>query len=254
MQWRHRTSLDWLKARQPYLTATDIKELLPVTKTGRSRKVDMDSYLKVLSRKLRKLTEDDCISYGAAARGHIMEPFAVQEFNCEYGEAHTGAPKMFHWDDALIAESPGLLAFSPDALDIEQPDGDCVLTDVYPQYGLEVKSYTADKHLICGHANKMELEERWQLAAAMKVCESIEKMYLMFYNPSMPVNFIHVYTREDLAEECEVIDDIILQWNDFIDGSHPCLGTGFRNRYDEQDIIKVLMEKEKLNPEKSVRP
>lgn len=252
MQWRHRTSLDWLKARQPYLTATDIKELLPVTKTGRSRKVDTDSYLKVLSRKLKKLTEDDCISYGAAARGHIMEPFAVHEFNYEYEETHI--PKMFHWDDALITGNNSPLAFSPDALDIERPNGDCVFIDVRPQYGLEVKSYTADKHLICGHMDKMELEERWQLAAAMKVCESIKEMYLMFYNPSMPTNFIHVYTREDLVEECEIIDDIILRWNHFIDGSYPCLGTKFGNRYDEQDIIKVLMEREKLNPEKSVRP
>ena len=31
-----------------------------------------------------------------------------------------------------------------------------------------------------------QLEERWQIAVAMAVCETIEEGRLLFYNPSMP--------------------------------------------------------------------
>ena len=81
MNWEHKCSLEWLLERQKYLTASDIKSLVPVTRTGRPRKVDDEAYFRVLASKLTKLTSEDCWSFGAAARGHILEPYAIDALN-----------------------------------------------------------------------------------------------------------------------------------------------------------------------------
>ena len=87
MDWKHKCSLDWLRERQRYLTATDVKSLIPVTKTGRPRKITDMERLKVRASKMVTLTEEDCWSYGAAARGHLLEPYAIlSEFLFEFFE------------------------------------------------------------------------------------------------------------------------------------------------------------------------
>lgn len=264
-KWFHKCSLDWLRARQKCLTATDVKDLLPVTKTGRKRTVNDEDYLKVLSRKQVNITEADCISYGAAARGHILEPYAIECFN----ETGYGPRKLYHWDDLIITRPIHhhlALSFSPDALD-KRSDSNLWLKDAKgntmtmvgasapfgPTVLGEVKSYSPEKHLICGYANKMDLEERWQLATAMAVCETIGFAQLLFYNPSMDEQlFLHEYDRTDLQSEIDTILEVEDKWLAWLDNIYPMLSNGLLYQgvnSEESRIINEIMKREELNPE-----
>ena len=262
-KWFHKCSLEWLKARQHYLTATDVKELLPVTKTGRKRSVGWENYMKVLASKKVNLTEADCVSTGAAARGHILEPYAIDRYN----EEDFGGRWLFHWDDILIAKFvPFGLAFSPDALDkksdsnvwIKDSEGNTNTTITVgsgpfgPNVLGEVKSYSPERHMLCGYTPKGELEERWQLATAMAVCDTIDEAFLLFYNPSMQDQlYIVDYARTDLSNEIATvleIEDNWLNWLDHLyqlDCNHYVQG----NPEEEQAIIRGIMKSEELNPE-----
>lgn len=208
MKYEHRCSLDWLKARQDYITASEIHQMLPFTATGRKRSesVQDENLLKVIAGKQKILTEDDCLSFGAAARGHILEPFAIDEFNkLGYDDP------LYHWDDSLITLGRGSLAFSPDALGCKQdmPDIELPAIDFAGlKLGGEVKSYSIDKHIGCGIADRMTLEERWQIATAFAICENLERYWLIFFNPSCEYRmFVHAYTRHDLEEEVRIIKE-----------------------------------------------
>ena len=257
VKWNHKCDLEWLKARQACLTATDIKELLPVTKTGRARTVSDESYYKVLARKKVFLTEDDCISTGAMARGHILEPYAIDMFNERYAKKQL----LNHWDDMIVVRKDHLLldlglGFSPDALDIDTPaHGSNIVYGAEPKVLGEVKSYTPERHYICGHTAKNKLEERWQIAAAMAVCPTIEDAYLIFFNPSMAVNqmFVVWYGRSDLTDEIQICLDIEKSMRDFINDTHAITSVSVESwDITEQSIIDSIMEKESMNPTKSV--
>lgn len=236
-KWKHTCRLAWLQARQRYLTATDVKDLLPFTKTGRKRVIDDATYMKVMSRKLCTLTEADCKSYGAAARGHIMEPYAIDMFNRVYPYE---SKFMYHWDDMIVRDPHGpeyCLAFSPDGMDVPMvyDEHSSAVTFCNPTSIVEVKSYGADKHYACGITDKMGLEEKWQLASAMVVCDTIEKAYLLFFNPSVDAQmFIHVYDREDLEDEIKIIKQIVEDWIDWINNKF--LNLPFAEMYSDKDL------------------
>jgi hypothetical protein len=258
-KWFHKCSLDWLKARQNYLTATDVKELLPVTKTGRKRTITDENYLKILANKMVNLTEDDCVSTGSAARGHILEPYAIDRYNEEYiGSRHW----LYHWDDVVITRpnaDPFSLAFSPDAMNVIMDyeirrsnkrlfnEFDTAVTTIG-----EVKSYGPERHFVAGHTPKYDLEERWQIATAMAVCDSIEEACLLFYNPSMKDQlYIVGYNRRDLASEIDTVLDVEQNWLGWIDNLNK-LGKHYtvEGKLDEeQAIIRDIMKREELNPE-----
>lgn len=244
MKWIHQCDLNWMKARQKCLTATDVKDLLPVTKTGRKRTIDDESYIKVMARKLVNLTEESCISVGVAARGHILEPYAIELFNESFDFV-----QLNHWDDLMVTKlehEPFGLSFSPDAMDTEMRD------DANPKVIGEVKSYSAEKHMACGYTNKMDLEERWQLATAMAVRDSIEEAYLLFFNPSMRNQlYVFDYDRTDLADEIEVVKKVEEDWLAWVASlgkiDHGLLVSGDQNQ--EQVIIEQIIKAEELNPD-----
>ena len=250
-KWFHKVDLDWLKARQSYLSATDIKQLLPVTKTGRERKVTDEDYLKVKSSKMVRLTEADCESTGPAARGHILEPYAIEMWNEAYGRAI--GETLYHWDDVVCTSAERVLGFSPDALNFKQdPDvgPDVVLADV--EYIGEVKSYGPDRHIACGYTPKEKLEERWQIAAAMATYPSIDHSWLIFYNPSMVMQmFVVRYGREELADEIDICLQIAEKWYDFnrrFDSIAPSAPWVAGSNKAEDEIIDEIISHESLNP------
>lgn len=216
MKWEHKCSLEWLRARQKCLTATDIKDLLPFTATGRARKITEEDYIKVFSHKMALLTEDNCYSFGAAARGHILEPYAVQMFN------NTGVSliEFKHWDDVVI-KGDSCLGFSPDACNINQPikEGLLQANDIVGLNRiLEIKSYGVEKHILKGRTPQKELEERWQLATAMAVCEDICAASIVFYNPSVGHQmFIAAFDRFDLKDEIETVLEIEHNYKKFLE-------------------------------------
>ena len=261
-KWFHKCDLEWLKARQVCLTATDVKELLPFTKTGRKRTIDDETYLKVLSRKMAYISDDDCISTGSAARGHILEPYAIKAFN----DSGVYPATLYHWDDVVITRDMHQylgLAFSPDALGFEQVNYERnyafpvispnQITDNKIKVIGEVKSYYPEKHLTSGYTPHGKHEERWQLATAMAVCDDIDEAYLIFYNPSLVLQlFVFVYTRADLQSEIETVLEVEDNWLMWFDNMYPTLPTSFIGTGaidEEQRIIKEIVKKEELNPE-----
>ena len=247
MKWKHICSLDWMETRQRMLTATDVKDLLPVTKTGRARKITDTDRIKVLARKLVHLNTDDCVSFDAAARGHIFEPYAIKAFN----DLDPAVP-LYHWDDAVVSSTstPWHLAFSPDAMDVPQPcnyDKDSVM--VHPGASIigEVKSYSPEKHLLCGWTPLYELDERWQIATAMAALQSIKIARLIFFNPKMKAEklFVRNLDRYDLDKEIEIVKAVEDQWISFMKtytlSGNPC-------EIDEEKIIADIEASSKLNP------
>lgn len=239
-------SLDWLKARQYYLCASDVKKLLPVTNTGRARKVTDEDYVKVYSSKIKDLTEDDCISTGAAARGHMLEPYAIQEFNKKFPN-----DILYHWDDCVVNTGRKYLAYSPDAMNIERPKACYTICTETPENITigEIKSYSPEHHLVACNKMEDELEERWQIATAMAADPNIVKAYLVFFNPALKKFALDIkrYHRDDLKEEISIVDDIEKSWDNFLANMNH-VNLGYQRLITEEEIIKDIENKQRLNP------
>ena len=251
MEWKHKCSLEWLQERQKYLTASDIKRLLPVTATGRPRKITDIDRLKVMSSKMVDLTEEDCMSFGAAARGHILEPYAITALNDILDRFyHIGNKEQFYWwDDQVIHMPNRSLAFSPDAMNVPQTKN-----WEAPSAIAEVKSYGVEKHLVTAYTPKDKIEERWQIATSMAVLSQIDHAYLVLFNPKCDrKTFVISFNRSDLEKEIEIILQIEEEWDKFVDSG--ILTTRSPNGaiyssfgYSEQEIIKDVEVKNRLNP------
>lgn len=214
MNWEHKCSLEWLQERQRYLTASDIKSLLPVTRTGRKRDVSDLDYLKVMASKMVTLTEEDCMSYGAMARGHMLEPYAIDALNTMLVEMQGEKEHelFFWWDDKLVTQHGRAIAFSPDAMDV--PMGNPSLV---PHAIAEVKSYDASRHLVTAYTPKEQIEERWQIATSMALLDSIDHAYLVLFNPKMKYRktFVIRFERDELKSEIDTILQVERSWKDF---------------------------------------
>ena len=153
-----------------------------------------------------------------------------------------------------VNPDPFSLAFSPDAMS-------CDCSSYFGKESIaihgvraigEVKSYSPERHMIAGYTPGDELEERWQIATAMAVCESIEEAYLLFYNPSMRNQlYIVNYYRADLEREIEIVLEVEKNWLAWI------ANLGKLDKHylvsgridEEEDIIRGIMKREELNPE-----
>lgn len=212
MHWYHRVSVPWLEARRDVLTATDVVKLLPEWKRIKKNGIDPGKVYPMFASvwcEKNTTTEPDPASIGAAARGHIMEPYAVESYNRHHGEE-----LFFHWDDCIIKNNG--LGFSPDAMDIRQDidDVQCNAIDgklVYDKYRLrgpesilEIKSYSPGQHMKSIIKDKMDHDELMQIAVAFAVLPKLELAKLMFYCPDAPIPVIvYDYKREDLSEQIE---------------------------------------------------
>lgn len=213
----HTCDIKWLIARKNFLTASDVIKLVPFSKTGRKRTITDEMYAELIISKMRTITNEETISTGAAARGHWLEPFAINQYN------ETFSKQFYHWDDVVLCNEsyPGI-AFSPDAMSISQQENpirahSCkldVMTLPGPHEILEIKSYKTERHIKTLMTPQDELEERWQVATAMAVDPNIDKASLVLFNPSFQEFQLKVFdwTRADLIEEREVIEKIRVRW------------------------------------------
>lgn len=237
-EWRHEASESWLMSRRACLTASDIRKLIPDykrIKAGKIRLVDAMQFAKVYGEK--RLQSMDPMSFGAAARGHVLEPHAIDEFN----SSNVSGTEYRWWDDRLIMD--GALGFSPDALDIPQPPGTRFRSDAAtekivgrngeykaPEHILEVKCYEAGAHFqrMAQLASGEKLDERWQVATAMVVCPSIYIADIMFYAPQCRSWFFVEYDSHELHEEIEMVSEIKEMWVKFksrMEGKEIALGS-----------------------------
>lgn len=204
--------------------------------------------MKVLSRKRKYILDDDCISIGAAARGHILEPYAIDLWNKHY------EPTIYHWDDIIVAND--VIGYSPDGLNIPMPKTYMPKVNndwIEPTTLVEVKSYNNESHWIKGHTNKRKLEERWQIATAMAVNATIERGFLFLFNPSSTEQlYVHSYERHDLFDEIEVIYEIQKEWSKFLieeSGITFSWAVTLSGSLSEEEIWEEEKRKKELNPD-----
>lgn len=206
--WKHDVDPDWLRARRSVLTASDVVSLLPAYK--RWKKLgDPDAVSPEFSAMWAEkatITEPDTSSVGAAARGHIMEPWAVESWNGQSVQPY------YHWDDCIIVN--GTIGFSPDAMDIPMPDGNVVHSFWEPEIAdtesiMEVKCYSPSNHMKAVCAGKKEHPERMQVAMAFAVLPGLTHARLLWFCPNAPISmYSEEYFRDDLADEIELVHDV----------------------------------------------
>lgn len=211
-RWQHQVSSEWLEARKDVLTATEIKGLIPEMKRIKKKPLKAGeispAFAALWSEKHTETQPDVDSPSSDAARGHIMEPYAVESWNNEEPDK-----KLYHWDDCVIKANK--VGFSPDAMDIEQPVGPVSLMakSVKPKAIMEIKSYNPAHHIKCILKDKLELDEVWQIAVAFYVLPSLETAYLTFYCPDNPVS-MHVfeYSRAELQDKMNMITEIVREY------------------------------------------
>ena len=213
MNWYHEVNPNWLEARKQVITATELVSLIPEYRRWRKDKSQLSAACKSLYFKKHGTDTPDVRSYKDAARGHIMEPYALDEYDNTYSPKHY----LYHWDDAIITNNG--IGWSPDAADVEQPadNGVCYaygLLDDKPKHIGEIKCYGLENHGKWFNVDKMELKERLQLAVAMMVCPSIEDAVLIFYNPNShwPV-YRYTYRRDELKHDIYLLQEVYKMWS-----------------------------------------
>lgn len=227
MDWQHEVSVDWLKARQDVVTATELIGLMSGrTKWTKAQKAGTEvvpAFAALWGQK-HSIMDPDPRSYGPAARGHILEPYAVADYVALTGN------KYYHWDDCIICNNG--LGFSPDAMTLPQGEFPGVRFDVekgklvgrfmkgtkkmpMPESILEVKSYGIENHMKNMVTKKESLKERYQIAVAMMVLPGLKSGVLVQYCPQLSEwsMFERVYTREDLEKEIEELSEVLDMWN-----------------------------------------
>lgn len=245
MDWYHEVDPAWLKARQYYITATEIAKLVPEYK--RTLKADPDAIapgfaaLWAEKNTPRKL---DPASFGPAARGHWMESYAVSAWN-QQRDIH-----MHYWDDCIIVK--GRVGFSPDAMDVEylyhynveMRAETCEAKEI-----LEIKSFEPAHHMKAIIAGKDNQEEKIliQIATAFHVLEKLEKAHLVFYCPGAPISMKEfAYTRDDLQEQIELVGKISETYSKTIEQCKN-ITSDMAAKYTEEEIYKAMKEEVELN-------
>ena len=77
--WSHNVGELWLAARREHLMASEIKNLITDYKRIKAGKIKLHNALQFAKVYGSKMNCDiDTSSFGAMARGHIMEPYAVE--------------------------------------------------------------------------------------------------------------------------------------------------------------------------------
>jgi len=212
-RWIYNVSADWLEARKSYLTATDIAGLLPAWKRylkSKDPKKDekiIPEFAALWASKCSTVEVDTEAPSSAAARGHIMEPWAIESWNAQ------ADPKMHHWDDCVIHN--GILGFSPDAMTIAQLDSRCELgVKEYPWLRnadeiMEIKCYENANHMKAVIEDRMEHKELMQVAMAFCVLPNLKKARILWFNPDAPISMhTEVYDADDLHDQCRWITEI----------------------------------------------
>lgn len=254
--WRHVVDKEWMMARTHYLTASNIKNILPVTETGRKRsqaQIEANMLKIASSFSTEYISDEDCVATGMAARGHLLEPIAIEEAN------ELANLCLYHWDDIILVK--GLLGWSPDAMSIPQTEK-TALYDIRkngapcPANIGEVKSYGMERHMVSVRTDKKDCPERWQLAVGMALLKNCQFANLIFFNPDSTIRLaIKTYSRKDLEEEIKMVEEAEASFKKFLyDESR--LGIEKKNDFckvnSERDknsdyYMNLLMQEERMN-------
>ena len=257
MDWKHEVSVDWLKARRDVVTATELVGLksgfTKLTKAQKAGTQVAPAFAALWGQK-HSTVDPDPTSFGAAARGHFMENYAIDDYSRQKKEM------FYHWDDCIICNNG--LGFSPDAMDIPQnyldvrfdvKNGSLISIDGNRKYTkmpksiLEIKSYGIENHMKNMVVDKKQLKERYQIAAAMMVIPTIEEGTLVQYCPMLESfsMFTRTYNRAELEDEIEELSDILDVWNKtcrWFDSNESEMETTYSEESIKQDFDELNQE------------
>lgn len=227
-RWEFDVDPAWLEERKSVLTASEVAKLLPSWKKAvKAPGTISPEFAALWAEKNSDGLVDTSSPSQAAARGHVMEPWAIDAWNDNVASASSPLPTFHHWDDILVA-SDGI-GFSPDGMDTVQPEGP-VRLDVAkngkalkapdgtlykaPSHILEVKAYDPRHHMKCCITDRMSHDELFQLAMAFCVLPLLETATLLFFCPAAPITMHYeTYTREQLSKMIEIVGEIQGMWN-----------------------------------------
>lgn len=243
-RWEHEVSAEWLRARKLVLSATDIRKLAPAYRRAVKNKPAEDEIVPEFAAVWADKHTDGYIDVSspssAAARGHVMEPYAVRAWN------EQSPSTLYHWDDCVIVN--GVIGFSPDALNVEQPEGPVSIdhSEIFPKYGMEIKSYEPGHHMQCCLKGKMKHDEIMQIAVAFAVCPGLEEMALVFFCPDAPISMhAEVYTRADLSAQISLVHGVAAEYErnaKLLSAMQPKLEARFSEEEIWNEYIKERMD------------
>lgn len=237
--WTHEVSARWLAARREYLTASEVVKLLPQYRKVKGQGIAPLAFLQLAASKLSRVPDSTQSPSQAAARGHFMEKYAIREFN-----RIEGTPILSHWDDAIIVN--GRIGYSPDALDVAQMQGTLVVEGGQgpskPTKIGEIKSYQPDQHVKRFYTERLKLDERWQIAMAMAVSESIDMGYLIFFCPPLDNIFYRTFTRKELSEEI----DTCIEMGDLFDSAMATVKKDMAGRHEANSYNELSCTEDQI--------
>lgn len=236
MRWQHEVSADWLRARNKYLTATDIVKLWPSAKKWEPGKPYPAPFVGLWFEK-HSACDPNPVSFDSAARGHCMEPFAVLDANRIYQK------NFHHWDDVIVTH--GSVGFSPDAMDIPQPvlpveePWDSKVFDGAREI-MEVKCFLPYHHGQCV-VNGMEEEQLMQVAMAFVVLPQLDTAHVLYYCPGAFIDVEkYVVSRVDAKPFIERIEKVVEIWEK-LGKAVAGLGGNYAD-FTEEEINKISMK------------
>ena len=100
MDWRHEVSPQWLQARKDVITATELASCISAYNRANEKQKAGDVLFPAFAQlwaEKQSIKEPDAWSKGPAARGHIAEPYAIDDWNENYPDEY-----FYHWDDTII--------------------------------------------------------------------------------------------------------------------------------------------------------
>ena len=257
MDWWHESSPGWMLARRDVITASEIRSCLSAynraTEDQKAGRVLLPAFAALWLEKQAEKAPDTW-SQGAAARGHIAEPFAVADYNSNHEAREWDLPPMYHWDDVIIKS--GGCGWSPDGCTIPmesyEPEllvsGGKLVTKAgrewqasLPTGFIEIKSYEPERHMKCMLTPKEKLDERWQMAVAFHVVPALETGVILFYSVNTDYSFEVVFERGDLKAEIDQVGKMVDLWNTNVANLEQ-MPIRFDRIWSEQDIHDQWIE------------
>lgn len=137
----------------------------------------------------------------AMQRGIDLEPVAIAEFE-DFTELTVDTFGL-----ATNDKFPGC-HLSPDGLVLDVND--------YPMFGVEVKCPSTKKHVEYIRTNKVPAEYKFQVYQYFAICETVETMFFVSFDPRFEIKPLHVVqlNREDIQKELEEYESGLLKFID----------------------------------------
>jgi hypothetical protein len=183
----------------PKMKIDELLQAMPSEKFGKmkSEQGKLDGFYQLLADKVaRPLTENDYTdrlngqAFSYMARGHILEPEALEKFKEHTGKKTTGEKNVW------VSDENSDIYVSPDDSIKEG--------DKYVE-AIEVKCPSSHVFLRAWHENTYPKEYEEQVRQYFIVNQDLKKLYFVLYTdliPSLPLQVFEV-TREEVADDLD---------------------------------------------------